>query len=101
MNSLNIQTSIALGAFLLALFTNIIGVIAWALIAYAGAEKKKYAAERDFNHLKNNQLQISNGIGVIAKDIDNYFDKLDTRLNSHDQDLLEIKTYLNIHYKHE
>lgn len=101
MNPLNIQSSIAIGAFLLALATNIVGVIVWALIAYAGSEKKKYAAERDFNHLRNNQIQISDGIGSIVKDIDSRFDKLDERLNSQDHDLLEIKTYLNIHSKRE
>ncbi|MBW4568040.1 MAG: hypothetical protein KME31_08455 [Tolypothrix carrinoi HA7290-LM1] len=95
------QTLIALGAFLLALFTNIFGVVVWYVIWYANSEKKKYAAERDFNHLKNNQKDISSGIAEIAKDFDKRFDDLDKRLNSFDQDLLEIKTYLNIQYKHE
>lgn len=101
MNALNMQTSIALGAFLLALFTNIFGVVVWYAVWYANAEKKKYAAERDFNHLKNNQKDISNGIAEIAKDFDIRFDELDKRFNSQDHDLLEIKTYLNIHSKHE
>lgn len=101
MNALNMQTSIALGAFLLALFTNIFGVVVWYAVWYANAEKKKYAAERDFNHLKNNQKDISDGIAEIAKDFDNRFDELDKRLNSIDHDLLEVKTYLNIHHEHK
>lgn len=101
MKALNAQTLIALGAFLLALFTNIFGVVVWYVFWYANSEKKKYAAERDFNHLKNNQKSISDGIAEIAKDFDSRFDDLDKRLNSQDHDLLEIKTYLNIHLKHE
>ncbi|NEU76945.1 hypothetical protein PI95_031730 [Hassallia byssoidea VB512170] len=101
MQTFNIQTSIAAGAFILALFTNIVGVIVWALLAYASAEKKKYAAERDFNHLKNNQKNISDGIAHIASDFDKSFEDLDKRLNSIDHDLLEIRTYLNMHPKHE
>ncbi|MCV3216034.1 hypothetical protein OGM63_21400 [Plectonema radiosum NIES-515] len=101
MKELNIQTLIALGAFLLALLTNVFGVVVWYAVWYANSEKKKYAAERDFNHLKNNQIEISGGIAEIAKDLDGRFDDLDKRLNSQDHDLLEIKTYLNIHVKQE
>lgn len=102
MKALNAQTLIALGAFLLALFTNIFGVVVWYAVWYANSEKKKYAAERDFNHLKNNQKDISDGIAHIANDFDKRFDELDKHLNLQDHDLSEIKTYLNIHHiKHE
>lgn len=101
MKELNVQTLIALGAFLLALLTNIFGVVIWYAVWYASSEKKKYAAERDFNHLRNNQKDISDGIAHIANDFDRRFDDLDKRLNQQDHSLLEIKTYLNIHSKTE
>lgn len=101
MKALNPQTLIALGAFALALLTNIFGVIVWYAVWYANSEKKKYAAERDFNHLKNNQKGISDGIAHIADDFDKRFDELEKHLSLQDYDLLEIKTYLNIHSKQE
>lgn len=63
-----------------------IGMIVW----YANTEKKKYAAERDFNHLKNNQKDISNGIAHLAENIEHDLEVI-TR------DILEIKIKLNIH----
>jgi hypothetical protein len=101
MQSFNIQTSVAVGAFLLALITNIVAVVVWLLIFYANSEKKKYASERDFNHLRNNQKDISNGIAAIAKDFDGRFDDFDKRFNNIEHQLLEIKTYLNIHSRRE
>lgn len=101
MPNFNIQTSVAVGAFILALATNIVGVVVWILVFYASSEKKKYAAERDFNHLRNNQKDISNGIAAIAKDIDSRFDDLDKQNTDMKHQLLEIKTYLNIHSKKE
>lgn len=76
---------IALGGFLLGLIPYVVGTIVW----YANSEKKKYAAERDFNHLRNNQKDISNGIAHLAEEIEGYFDVLN-------RDILEIKIRLNI-----
>lgn len=49
------------------------GILAW----YTGAVEKKYAAQRDFAHLKNNQLNISNNIAGLLKEQDRRFDQLD------------------------
>ncbi|BAZ50124.1 hypothetical protein NIES4103_70260 (plasmid) [Nostoc sp. NIES-4103] len=83
---MDIQTTLALAGFLLAVGSNLI----WLLVTYANGEKKKYAAERDFNHIKNNQLQISEGIAIFTKDLDN-------RLDDIDKNLIEIKSYMVIH----
>lgn len=53
------------------------------------SEKKKYAAQRDFEHLKANQKEISNGIAHFAEEMEEYFEVLN-------RDILEIKIRLNI-----
>ncbi len=81
MKDLNILLAIA--GFALALGGN----ITWAIILYGNSEKKKYAAERDFNHLRNNQSQISDGIA-------DGFEEMDRRFDTLDRDLLEIKAWM-------
>ncbi|QSJ20109.1 hypothetical protein JYQ62_16175 [Nostoc sp. UHCC 0702] len=83
---IDLNTLLATGGFILAVGSNLI----WLLVTYANGEKKKYAAERDFNHLKNNQIAISDGIIFLTKD-------LDSRLDDVDKNLIEIKSYLAIH----
>ena len=76
---------IALAAFLAGLIPYGVGLLTW----YGGSREKKYAAKRDFEHLKNNQKEISNGIAFLGKEIDDHFDTLN-------RDILEIKIRLNI-----
>lgn len=63
------------------------GNITWSLLFFANSIKRRYAAERDFNHLKNNQQQIADSIAICLKDQDDRFDRVD-------RDLLEIKAYI-------
>lgn len=78
-----IETIIAIAGFLIGLGTTLCGVLAW----YAGAVKKKYAAEREFNHLRNNQQQIQNGLNDLVQEFDRRFDEADRQL-------IEIKAHL-------
>jgi hypothetical protein len=43
--------------------------------------EKGYAAQRDFQHLRRNQEQMSQGIADINKDTDSRFDRIDLSLN--------------------
>jgi predicted lipoprotein len=74
------------------------GNLTWSLLFFANSIKRRYAAERDFNHLKNNQKQIADSIAISLKDMDTRFDKvdrdIDLRFDHVDRDLSEIKTYL-------
>lgn len=54
------------------------------------AATKEYAAQRDFEHLKNNQINISKGIAEGFEDIEREL------LTLHNE-LLEIKAYLIRH----
>ncbi|MFK0732079.1 MAG: hypothetical protein ACFKPT_13850 [Gloeotrichia echinulata GP01] len=85
---LDINTFVALCSFALALFTTATGAILW----YVGTEKKKFAAEREFLHLKNNQISISAGIAELFKE-------MDRRLDIIDRDILEIKNILSYHHQ--
>jgi hypothetical protein len=80
---LNIQTSVAIAAFLLALGGN----LTWLVVTYGNAEKRKVTAERDFNHLRNNQQNISDGIA-------HGFDEIESRLEVIDRNLIEIKIWI-------
>ena len=77
------QSYISFAALLLALGGN----IAWALVTYVNSEKKKYAAERDFNHLRNNQKSISDGIA-------HGFDEIEHKLDALSQQMYEVKAWL-------
>ncbi|BCL34251.1 hypothetical protein [Nostoc sp. MS1] len=80
---MKVDTLLAIGGFILALGGN----ITWAIIMIANAQKKAYAAERDFNHLKNNQKDISDGIAMG-------FDEIERRFDYVDKELIELKSWL-------
>ena len=84
---------IAFGAFIAGLIPYGLNLVSH----YSNSQQKRYAAERDFQHLKRNQEQIVSNIAHIAEEFDHRFDEIDKRLNHIDHALLEIKTYLNIH----
>lgn len=80
---------IAIGGFLLGLGTTVNGAIIW----YSNSVKKRYAAERDFEHLKNSYKQY-----LILEEID---ETKDTILKEFDdvkdsvlKELVEIKALL-------
>lgn len=79
---------IALGALALTIITTIAGALIW----YSQGERKKYAAERDFVHLKNNQKSISDGIVHLS-------DLIEQHLKTIERDILEIKISLGIKNK--
>ncbi|AFZ57649.1 hypothetical protein H6G54_22140 [Anabaena cylindrica FACHB-243] len=60
--------------------------ILWIINQKSTAETKKYAAEREFGHIKRNQDQLSTNLANHFQDIEN---KLDTIKDS----LQEIKFY--------
>lgn len=80
---MNIQTFISLIALFLAVGGNVI----WLFVTYGNSEKRKLAAERDFNHLRNNQQSISDGIV-------HGFDEVENKLDAIARDLLEIKIWI-------
>lgn len=85
MKAFNTSDLVAIFSLLLAMGTTSIGAILW----YVQGEKKKYASERDFQHIRRNQESISDGLNIIAKDIDEKLDQIN-------RDILEIKILLGI-----
>ncbi|BAY08621.1 hypothetical protein [Calothrix sp. NIES-2098] len=85
---MNIQNSIPLIALLLAIGGNVI----WLFVTYGNSEKRKLSAERDFNHLRNNQQNISDGIA-------HGFDEIEGKLEVIDRNLLEVKIWIMRHVK--
>lgn len=82
---MNPSDLISFSSLFLACFTAFMGALLW----YIQSEKKKYAAERDFQHIRNNQKNISDSIALLTRDLE---DKLDCI----GRDILEIKISLGI-----
>ena len=85
---------VSLASFLLAFAGALSGWVAWWLNKRQQVVQKAVAAaekelndKRDFNHLVNNQIQISGGIADGFKDLEKMLDDLI-------RELLEIKAYL-------
>ncbi|AFZ24770.1 hypothetical protein Cylst_2564 [Cylindrospermum stagnale PCC 7417] len=91
---MNHSDTIALGTLLFAILTNMIWLAAWYLSREKSSERKRVEAERDFNHLKNNQLQISDAIAELM-------DEFKEDLGTISRDILEIKIMLNIKAHHQ
>ena len=75
----------------LGILSSAIGLIA----LYRGSVRKGYAAERDFQHLKNDFKGLSQNIDFLARDIEAEFKQnrtdLDNRFDRIDKDLTELK----------
>lgn len=52
------------------------GILFW----YKGSIEKRYAAQRDFGHLKRNYEQLSQGVADLGEDMDQRLDSIDKRL---------------------
>lgn len=63
------------------------GNVTWAILFFSNSVKRKYAAERDFAHLKNNQKDLTDNLALIFKE-------LDRRLDYQDREMSEIKTFI-------
>ena len=90
MKIIPIDTLIAFSSLLLAFLTTSAGVILW----YVNSEKKKYAAERDFNHIRRNQEQMQLSLNHL-------FEEIDRRFQNVERDVLEIRTILDLKRHHD
>lgn len=79
---------------ILAIITSVSGMVA----LYRGSVIKGYAAQRDYEHLKNNHKQLVTNIEFMAKDIDAQFQQVhqtqDNRFDRVDKDLIELKALM-------
>lgn len=68
------------------------GTIAW----YSAFVQKRYAAQRDFEHLKRNFEQNSQALKVLREDLQDLSKVLDSRFDSLDRNADEIRNKLNV-----
>lgn len=54
---------------LISLTLGLLGFLSGAILWYRGSIEKRYAAERDFGHLKRNQEQMSQALGIIDDEL--------------------------------
>ena len=76
----NAATAIAL---IISIASFLGGLIMW----YRGSVEKRYAAERDFNHLKRNYEQLAASLATLMQAEDERFDEIRLRLNNIEQDV--------------
>ncbi len=72
----DIKNLVSLATFLAGAGSAVWGMVRW----YGDGEKRRYAAERDFTHLRNNQEQMKQQIASLAKEIDSLSDDMKTHL---------------------
>ncbi len=65
------KTSLELVALVFSITTFVGGCVMW----FQGAVKKNYAAQRDFDHLKNSYHQLASNQQAILKELDGRFDQ--------------------------
>ncbi len=65
---------------LLSLCLGLIGSLASGVFWYRGSVRKEYAAQRDFNHLKNNYHQLAETLADFVEQNDTRFDRVDLAL---------------------
>lgn len=90
MRHISVDTLISFSSLALGCITTFSGLIFY----YVNAEKKRYAAERDFAHLQRNQQQMKESLSFLLTETDKRFDSLE-------KDIVEIKTSLGLKRRHE
>jgi hypothetical protein len=68
------SVSLTIGALVSVL--SAVSLIGGMVAYYRASVRKEYASERDMNHLKNNQIQLSGNIEQLWRLMDNKFDDL-------------------------
>lgn len=62
------------------LLMGVISFVAGAVTWYRGSVEKRYAAERDFNHVRRNLEQLSGNLNDFAEEMDHRFDQTNGEL---------------------
>ncbi len=66
MDSIDIKSIIAILTFLAGAGSAVLGMLRW----FSTSERKKFAAEREFNHLRLNQEQMKLTLAMMGKEVD-------------------------------
>ncbi len=66
MDSIDVKSILSILTFLAGAGSAVLGMLRW----YGVSERKKYAAEREFNHLRNNQEQMQRSLEILSKEVD-------------------------------
>jgi septal ring factor EnvC (AmiA/AmiB activator) len=74
MDSIDVKSIIAILTFLAGAGSAVLGMLRW----FSTSERKRFAAEREFEHLKRNQEQMKQSSASLAKEIDNLSDDMKT-----------------------
>lgn len=80
-----LDSALAIGGFLMGVGTMLVGVVAWI----SQSSKKRYAAERDFEHLKRNYQQLAEGQATLLRELEERADRLQMALERQ-QTLLHV-----------
>jgi hypothetical protein len=71
-----LDSALAIGGFLMGAGTMLIGIVGWIW----QSSRKRYAAERDFEHLKKAYQQLAENQGLILRELEERADRLQNAL---------------------
>jgi hypothetical protein len=66
MDNVDIKSIIAILTFLTGVGGGVLGMLRW----FSTSERKRYAAEREFIHLRNNQEQMKQSLALLSEEFD-------------------------------
>ncbi|MCY7272378.1 MAG: hypothetical protein LH702_01195 [Phormidesmis sp. CAN_BIN44] len=66
MDNVDVKSVLSILTFLAGAGSAVLGMVRW----YGISERKRYAAERDFGHLRNNQEQMKQSLHLLAEELD-------------------------------
>ena len=71
----------------------IIGAIVGGMTWYKGSVEQRYAAQRDFGHLRRNQEQLITNVDRLFSDLENHLDRQDGEIQNLKLKLIELNSF--------
>lgn len=75
LDSVDVKSIIAILTFLTGVGGGVLGMLRW----FSTSERKKFAAEREFMHLRNNQEQMKRSMEMLSRELDELSDDMKTQ----------------------
>jgi len=75
LDRVDIKSILSILTFLAGVGGGVLGMLRW----FSTSERKKFAAEREFQHLLRNQAQMQQAIAMLSKELDGLSDDMKTQ----------------------
>lgn len=75
MDNVDVKSILSILTFLAGVGGGVLGMLRW----FSTSERKKFAAEREFIHLRNNQEQMKRSMAILSSELDELSDDMKTQ----------------------